>query len=375
MIPNFLAVIITNNDHFIKDLLEEWSKDKKLLRYDFYKRESTLLKRFINSIKNLIIIKRVLEDSNYKIIFFEWGSALLRQITRIFQITKPAIARIHRYELYEKYFSRINFNKIDKIILVSKFMKEEFIKKFPKLGHKLVIIPNSIRLDKFYPPENKAINYKICTLSGINQVKRLDLVIDAMKYVKNPKVRLHIGGTGEMENRLKKKVKQENLQGKVFFDGRIDAVRQWFEDKDLIINSSDIESFGVALIEGMACEVIPLIRGWGAANELFPKEFVLPYNEQEFVENLAHRIDEFYEKNYTIQNFQRTLVREYVKKHYPFENQLQKFDDLFTSLLKNKQIQSYKIKKTSGIRWFFSLITEFLIEIADFFFSRIFSKK
>lgn len=368
-------VIITHNDYFIKDLLKIWSKDSKLLRYDLLKPGRNIVKRFLNSIENLLIIKRILENTNYKIIFFEWGAGLLVRILRLFQIPIPTIARFHRYEIYEKSLHKINFNRLDKIILVSKFMRKELVRKIPNLKQKTIVIHNSIRLDKFYPPENKKLNFKICTLSSLVNVKRLDLILSAISLIKNPNVKLYIGGNGPLKNQIEKSIKQSNLENKVFLDGWIYNSREWFEDKDIIINASDIESFGLALIEGMACGVIPLIRGWNAAKDLYPKEFLLPYDETNYVSTLAQRIDEFYNLMEAYQDLMRNSVRQYILKYYSFEKQIQNFDNLFASLLNYKQNQFQITKKQMNSGSFFLILHYLLISVIDLFSSRIWRQK
>lgn len=371
LIPNFLLVIITHNDYFIKDLLKIWSKDSKLLRYDLAKPERNLIKRFLNGIKNLLIIKNILENNSYKIVFFEWGAGLLERIVRLFQINSPIIARFHRYELYEKDLFKINFNKIDRVILVSEFMRKELLKKIPHLEKKAIVIPHSIKLGKFYPPKNKQINFKICTFSRLISVKRLDLIIEAMLFIKNPKVKLYIGGEGPERTRIEKKIRQNKLENKVFLEGWKYNSREWFEDKDIIVNASDIESFAVSIIEGMGCGVIPFIRGWGAAKDLYPKEFILPYDEMNYVSSVAQHIDEFYNLTEADQNSMRLSVRQYIVKHYSFEKQIQNFNSLFAFLLNRPQIPSQNTKKQVKNNPLFLILHYLLVNIIDFFYGKL----
>jgi len=363
LIPNFILVIITHNDYFIKDLLKIWSKESKLFRYDLLKPETNFFKRGIRTLKNLILINRILRETDYKLVFFEWGSSLFGLISRLLQIKTPVIVRLHRYEIYEKHLYRVDFHKIDKIILVSDFMRDEFLKKFPNLEPKTTVIPNTIKFDAYYPPKTKKITHNICTLSHLIDLKRIDLVIDTMKRIKNPKVKLYIGGDGPLLGQLKKKIKKDNLEHKVFLDGRITKVREWFEDKDIIINASEIESFALTLVEAMACKVIPFIRGWNAAKNLYPKDFILSYNEYQFIDSLSQHIDEFYTLSENQQITQRNFVRELIKSRYTIAQQIKYFDKIFTSLL--KRLEMPISKKDSILRSISSIFHYIVMSLYD----------
>lgn len=364
LIPNFLLLIVeSDNDHFIKDILGKWKEGKGLYRYELRSGTGNFIKKLLNSLRNLILIKNLIDNANYQFIFFEWGSTLLRRATNLFKIEKPVVARIHRYEVFEKELFNINFNEIDKIILVSEYIKEVFLEKFPTLKNKVVLIPNAISCDNFFPAPDKKKSFKICTLSFLEKRKRIDLVIEAMKYLKNPNITLHIGGVGNIETQLKTKIKHENLEDRVFLDGKIDNLQEWYGNKDIIINASENESFGVSLIEAMACGVIPLIRGWGAAKYLYPEEFILPYNEQIFIKSLSEEIDKFYELSDIIQDSQRKLVRNFVLKKYSLEKQVQNFNILFDSLLKSQKIQKINNKKLVGIKSMLNFFHLFINEV------------
>lgn len=333
VIPDFLLIFVeADMDHFIKELLINWKKDRDLIRHNFFIPRGNYFKRKFTNLRNILMMKNHIRKENYEILFVEWGKGLLKHITTRFKIKRPLITRMHRYEIYEETLFEINFNKVDRIILVSEFIKRELLKRIPGLEEKIVIIPNAVNLKEFYPDEKQEKSYKICALTSLIDVKRIDLIIDAMKYINNKSIKLHVGGDGELETELRNKIKQENLEDQIILDGRITKVREWFKDKDIIINSSNIESFGVSLIEGMACGVLPLVRGWEAAKEIFPNEFILPYKEDDFVKSLVSRIDEFYQLENGQMNEKRRLVMDLVTKKYSLKQQLQRFNDLFRSL-------------------------------------------
>lgn len=333
LISDFLLIFVeSDNVTFLKQLIGKWMEDKRLYRYDLSGRGTNIINKMMNNLRNILLIRKLLKNTNYKIIFFEWGSTLLSRATKFITFKKPVVVRIHRYEIFNKTLNRVNFDKVNRIILVSHYMKEKLLEQFPNLENKIVIIPNSVKLDKFYTKPNKQRTFRICTLSYLEERKRIDLVIDAMKHLKNSNIKLHIGGVGKFENQLRTRIKEAKLTDRVFLEGRIKNLRDWYFDKDLIINSSNSEGFPVSVLEAMACSVIPLIRGWGGAKDLFPEEFVLPYNELNFPKALAEKMNEFYQLTPEIFKLKRESIRDFVSKHYSFKTQIQNFENLFNSL-------------------------------------------
>jgi glycosyltransferase involved in cell wall biosynthesis len=71
--------------------------------------------------------------------------------------------------------------------------------------------------------------------------------------MKNPNVELRIGGEGELEKQLKDKVQELNLS-QIIFLGRLSRNQVEYEmlNSHAFVLSSDVETFGVVLIESLA---------------------------------------------------------------------------------------------------------------------------
>ena len=345
LIKNKLLVIVQGGvDTFIKDLNNEWSKGERVTKKNLPQVTKKDLIPFslrnffgiAQLLRSSISIIRYLNRKDYKILFIEWGSyifAIITYILKLIKINKPVLVRMHRYEIFEPLLYRIDFSNVTKIILVSEYTKDELLKRLPHLEDKIVVIPNGIEEKGFYPAPNKKITFKIGILGRLSSEKRLDLLIEIMKKIDDKRIKIHVGGDGDMKTTLIKKINDNGLSNRIILDGYISKVREWFNDKDLIINNSDVESFGVALIEGMACGVIPLMRGWDAAKYVFPEEFILPYDENAFVNEMVKKILDFYQLEEMVVKQKRDFVRKYVVERYTLKIQLERFDSLFKSLI------------------------------------------
>ena len=113
----------------------------------FYRREFKL--PIFHTRINRLILHRDLQNFMKKndVVFFEWASGLLVTATHLKKYC-PIITRLHRYEMYQ-WVDRINWNAVDRVILVSKTMQGEFIERFPDQAEKTIVAPPSTSLEKF----------------------------------------------------------------------------------------------------------------------------------------------------------------------------------------------------------------------------------
>ena len=81
------------------------------------------------------------------VVFFEWASELLALASHLPKRC-PIVTRLHRYELYQ-WADRINWDAVDRIILVSEAKRREFVARFPQQAQKIAVIPVGVDLQKF----------------------------------------------------------------------------------------------------------------------------------------------------------------------------------------------------------------------------------
>ena len=98
------------------------------------------------------------------------------------------------------------------------------------------------------------MNHKktIITVSRLNKVKRIDILINALYQInKDHDMQLIIVGDGPEDNELKKLRKKLNLEENVHFLGfRNDAI-QWMINSDIFVTASQVEGSPNSLIEAV----------------------------------------------------------------------------------------------------------------------------
>lgn len=96
----------------------------------------------------------------------------------------------------------------------------------------------------------------IIHISNFRQVKRVPDVIDAFALIeKHVKAKLLLVGDGPEFTVVCKKVKQLGLQNRVHFLGKQENIEEILSFSDLLLLLSEKESFGLTLLEAMACRV------------------------------------------------------------------------------------------------------------------------
>ncbi len=96
----------------------------------------------------------------------------------------------------------------------------------------------------------------IIHISNFRQVKRVPDVIDAFALIeKHIKAKLLLVGDGPEFTVVCKKVKQLGLNERVHFLGKQENIEEILSFSDLLLLLSEKESFGLTLLEAMACRV------------------------------------------------------------------------------------------------------------------------
>jgi len=223
--------------------------------------------------------------------WFEWCTKLAEAASRLPKVCKNII-RLHRYEAYGPWPEKINWNNIDVLITIGNtFITDQLKSKIPEIQQstRQVIIPNGVNLEKFrFSTRERGKN--IAFLGNLRMVKNPAFAIQCMQklhYI-DPGYRLFFGGECSdpaLEQYLRHIVQALGLEKAVSFEGRLEDVPGWLENKHYIVSTSIIESQGMGVLEGMACGLKPVIHNFPGADQIFPKEHLFNISE-EFCEQI-----------------------------------------------------------------------------------------
>jgi N-acetyl-alpha-D-glucosaminyl L-malate synthase BshA len=169
-----------------------------------------------------------------------------------------------------------SINKSDGVTAVSEQLKQETLKAF-QIHKEIKVIHNFIDFQRFKKSNKdhfkKAIapnGEKILVhISNFRKVKRVQDVIYVFKklYEKTP-CKLLLIGDGPERQGLEELCRQVGLCHEIRFLGKQDAVEELLAIADLFIIPSENESFGLAALEAMACEVPVISSNAGGLPEV-----------------------------------------------------------------------------------------------------------
>jgi N-acetyl-alpha-D-glucosaminyl L-malate synthase BshA len=126
------------------------------------------------------------------------------------------------------------------------------------------VIPNFVNCDIYCRKDDPALRAQwapngepiIMHLSNFRPVKRVSDVVDIFEIVRHKMpAKLVLIGDGPDRGAAEWAIKRKGLSKDVFLLGKQDRVYEKLSVADLFLLPSDLEAFGLAALEAMACEV------------------------------------------------------------------------------------------------------------------------
>ena len=149
------------------------------------------------------------------------------------------------YKILYKW-SKYIYQRCDRIVISSPSFKEYFEKEL-NIKDKVFNVVNQPILNstKHYEPiiyENK---HNLVYAGNIGKIQLTDLLVEAMKFVKTPDVKLHLMGMGSELAQIKEKIEKENLQDKVIYEGAfpIEKAEAYYIHADALVVSLKNEGY------------------------------------------------------------------------------------------------------------------------------------
>ena len=248
-------------------------------------------------------------------VFFEWASELLA-IASHMPKTCGIVTRLHRYELYE-WADRINWDAVDRIVLVSQAKLREFTAAFPRHAAKAVVIPEAVSTSRFRLTR-KPFAGDIGILCHLKPRKRVyELVLTFYELIQQrPDFHLHIAGgrapgSEDYYEALQQLVDRLGLRDKVTFYGHLARPEEWYPLIDIFVSNSYSEGLQVAPMEAMASGCHCLSHRWDGAEELLPEANLFYTSSQ-----LKERLLQYADAPESERNATRARVRSTVCEHF-----------------------------------------------------------
>lgn len=208
---------------------------------------------------------------------------MAKQILKTHSIYIPVVTTLHGTDItlvgkdasYEPVVT-FSINQSDGVTSVSEDLKRETYHSF-KITRDIEVIPNFIDLEKFKKQKKDHFKKAICPngeslivhTSNFRKVKRVGDVITVFNNIhKEIPSKLLMIGDGPERNVAETMARELGINDAVRFLGKQEAVEEVLSVADLFLMPSEKESFGLAALEAMACEVPVISTNTGGLPEL-----------------------------------------------------------------------------------------------------------
>ena len=313
----------------------------------------------INAKKEL---KKLVERENIDIIHGHylfpagWASVKVGKSTKI-----KTYVTSHGSDMFEMYkkqaYTRPVIKKVlkdaDVILAVSNALKEEIINtKIPNIEEKIKLHWNSVDIEKFKTTKNNESKFRkelvhefniaadkpiILFVGNIIKRKNVDLLLEAKKQM-NTKANLVVVGDGPLLEQLKTKAEKEYFDGNldnvyftgsrtdvedinVYFTGSRTDVEDIIPSCDLLVLPSFTESFGLVLIEALACGKPVIGSNVGGIKEIITEDVGLLIDPNDS-KDLANAIDRILTDNDLMEKFKsnaRNRAKDFAETKLPYD--------------------------------------------------------
>ncbi len=174
--------------------------------------------------------------------------------------------------------TRYSIEQSDGVTAISNYLRERTQRVFD-VKKPIEVIYNSVNCDVYlrdtkiaeemrreYAPDGQRV---LVHLSNFRPVKRLSDVIEIFDRVhKQMPSRLLLIGDGPDRSVAEWLAVQKGIHDDVLFLGKQDQIYEKLSIADIMLLPSELESFGLAALEAMACEVVPISTRAGGVPEV-----------------------------------------------------------------------------------------------------------
>src|SRR5579871_400008 len=172
--------------------------------------------------------------------------------------------------------TRFSIEQSDGVTAISQYLRERTLREFD-VKNEIQVIYNFVNCDLYcrcpelakrraeYAPNGERI---LVHLSNFRPVKRVTDTIEIFDRVrKKIPAKLLMIGDGPDRSRAEWLAVQKGIHDDVVFLGKQDQVHEKLALADILLLPSELESFGLAALEAMACKVVPIATNVGGIPE------------------------------------------------------------------------------------------------------------
>ena len=236
---------------------------------------------------------------------------------------------------------KYNFKKAN-LLCATSYTIKDYINQVIKIP--VSVIPFGVNIDVFKPKQVEPLfgknDFVLGSIKPIESLYNIDILIKA--YAKllplYSHLKLVIIGEGTEQNALKQLCRDFGIFDNVLFTGRIPFkdISTYYNKIDVLVNISEYESFGVSVVEAMACSKPVIVTNVGGLKEVVKDDSVgLKVNVAD-VEDTVNAIERLINDK-SLYNQIAINARKHVIENYNWEDNLKQMMDEYSKLLTDKK--------------------------------------
>jgi len=172
--------------------------------------------------------------------------------------------------------TKFSIEQSDGVTAISHYLQQRTVEEFD-IKRPIEVIPNFVNCDLYCRKENPTLRAEwapegepiLMHLSNFRPVKRITDVVEIFSLVREKmRAKLVMIGDGPDRGAAEYLVRKKKLTRDVHFLGKQDRVYEHLALADVFLLPSDLESFGLAALEAMACEVPVVATNVGGVPEV-----------------------------------------------------------------------------------------------------------
>ena len=241
----------------------------------------------------------------------------------------------HNFKIeVQKLIRNWSINLADTIITPSEHLKK-FISELGK-NNKVIKINNGIEITEIRKENLNKSDINLLIVSRLVIQKNINIVIEALKILNNKNLKLTIIGQGGEFDKLKKLIKNLNLQNEIKLLGKIENNRiyEFLNDSDIFIQASNYEGLPHSVLEAINYEVPILSTEVGGCKDLLnngERGFIIssPPDKNLIAENITYIIN-----NKVAARKKAINAKALIKKEYNFSIQADMYMEIFKESMK-----------------------------------------
>jgi UDP-glucose:(heptosyl)LPS alpha-1,3-glucosyltransferase len=225
--------------------------------------------------------------------------------------------------------------RVKKIIAISQMIKRDITQYYGPLAEKVVVVFNSVDLDRFHP-RNRDF-YRAGKRSSLHipphaivllfvgnnyRLKGLEPLMAAMgllrKRFPNQPFCLLVAGRGQVA-RYRRKARRLDVSDLVLFLGSVREIEQYYAASDIYVHPTFYDSCSLTVLEALASG-LPVVTTWsnGAADAIVSEEGGRVIEDPADVEGLAESIAYYFDERRRTRA--RTITRQWMEQYPPTYN-------------------------------------------------------